>query len=323
MTEHNSQRIGQPRPAEPVPRRSCVPEFGGMKTAAVAGTTLAYHEEGQGEPVVFVHGGISDWRTWTPQLPAIGASYRAISLSRRYARPNDDIPPGVDDQMLPHVEDLVAFLRSAQAVPAHLAGNSWGAFICLLTAIRHPEVVRTLVLEEPPVLPLFTSTPPRAAELLRVLFRNPGTALAIVTFGARTMGPAQKAFRAGEDDKAMRIFARGVLGRPACQRLPESRQQQMLQNLSTLRAQMLGAGFPPLADNDLRGVRMPALLVNGQHSPGWLIRLTDRLEELLPNVERVEIPAASHLMHEDNAAAVNQAILNFLGRHRHARPATA
>jgi len=28
-------------------------------------------------------------------------------------------------------------------------------------------------------------------------------------------------------------------------------------------------------------------------------------------------------MHEDNAAAINQAILNFLGRHRKARPATA
>jgi pimeloyl-ACP methyl ester carboxylesterase len=33
-------------------------------------------------------------------------------------------------------------------------------------------------------------------------------------------------------------------------------------------------------------------------------------------MERVEIRDASHLMHEDNAAAVNEAILGFLGRHR-------
>jgi pimeloyl-ACP methyl ester carboxylesterase len=43
--------------------------------------------------------------------------------------------------------------------------------------------------------------------------------------------------------------------------------------------------------------------------------LTDRLQELLPNVERVEIPAASHLMGEDNPGAVNEAILGFLARH--------
>jgi pimeloyl-ACP methyl ester carboxylesterase len=86
---------------------------------------------------------------------------------------------------------------------------------------------------------------------------------------------------------------------------------------------MPGTGFPPLADGDVRGVQVPVLLVNGQHSPGWLVRLTNRLEELLPNVERVEIPAASHFMHEENAAAVNQAVLDFLGRHRGVRPATA
>jgi pimeloyl-ACP methyl ester carboxylesterase len=44
--------------------------------------------------------------------------------------------------------------------------------------------------------------------------------------------------------------------------------------------------------------------------------LVDRLEELLPEMERVEIPDASHLMHEDNAAVVNEVILGFLGRHR-------
>jgi pimeloyl-ACP methyl ester carboxylesterase len=44
--------------------------------------------------------------------------------------------------------------------------------------------------------------------------------------------------------------------------------------------------------------------------------LTDRLEELLPNTRRVEIPDASHSMHDENALAVNEAILAFLGRQR-------
>jgi pimeloyl-ACP methyl ester carboxylesterase len=288
--------------------------FGAIKTAGIAGATLAYEEVGEGEPVVFVHGGESDLRTWEQQLPAIAVSYRAISYSRRYARPNEDIPDGVDDQMLVHVDDLAAFLSAAGAVPAHLVGNSWGAFICLLTAIRYPELVRTLVLEEPPVLPLVigAGARPDVRVLLPSLIRRPWTTLTVLGFGARTVAPVQKAFRCGQDERAMEIFITGVLGRAAYERLPERRKQQMRENNSALRAQMLGAGFPALSEADVRGVRQPTLLVTGEHSPAFLLRLTDLLEERLPEVERVEIPGASHVMHEENAAAVNAALLEFL-----------
>lgn len=108
----------------------------------------------------------------------------------------------------------------------------------------------------------------------------------------------------------------GVLGKEAYERLPEARKQQMRDNLSALKAQMLGAGFPPLADADLQRIRTPTLLLTGQHSPSFLLRLTDVLERLLPDAERVEIPAASHAMHEENAGAVTAAILAFLNRQR-------
>jgi len=285
--------------------------FEDARTATVNGMPLAFREQGEGEPVVFVHGGISDLRTWEHQLPSIGASYRAIAYSRRYARPNRDMLPGENDQMLPHVDDLVAFLRAIDAAPAHLVGNSWGAFISLLTAIGHPEVVRSLVLEEPPVLPLFVSVPPRPAELLPLLLRRPRMALAIVKFGM-TMRTAQESLRQGDDETALRAFASWVLGRESYRRLPQARMQQMRENMSALTAE---PPFPALADEEVRGVSVPTLLVTGERSPALLLGLTDRLEELLPNVERVAIADASHLMHEENASATNEAIVGFLGQH--------
>lgn len=286
----------------------------GIATAEVNGVRLVYREQGEGEPVVFVHGSASDLRTWAPQVPAIGGSYRAVAYSRRYARPNEDIAPGIDDQMLPHVDDLVSFLGTIGAAPAHLVGNSWGAFICLLAAIRHPQVVRSLVLEEPPVLSLFVSTPPRLGELLPLLVRRPRTALAILKFGAGTVAPTQKAFRRGDDEQAMRSFVSGVLGREAYEQVPEERRQQMRENLSALRAQLLGAGFPPLADDEVRGVTAPTLLLTGEHSAPVLRRLSERLNELLPKSRHVEIEGASHRMHEEQPGAVNEAILGFLAR---------
>lgn len=97
--------------------------------------------------MVFVHGSISDLTTWKRQLPAVGETYRAIAYSRRYAWPNEDLPSGARDTMGPHVRDLLDFLRVVDAHPAHLVGNSWGAFICLVAALREPAAVRSLVLE--------------------------------------------------------------------------------------------------------------------------------------------------------------------------------
>jgi len=184
-----------------------------------------------------------------------------------------------------------------------------------LTAIWHPQLARSLVLQEPPVLSLFTSTPPRPREVLPLLVRRPRTAIAILEFGARTIAPAQRAFRRGDDDAALETFAHGVLGKDAYERLPDERRQQARENLNTLRAQLLGAGFPPLSEDDVRGVRVPTLLMTGDRSPAFLLRLTERLEELLPNAERIEIVDASHAMQEEKPSAVNAAILGFLARH--------
>jgi pimeloyl-ACP methyl ester carboxylesterase len=292
--------------------------FGATKTATVNGTALAYREEGEGEPVVFVHGGLSDLRTWEQQLPVVGHSYRATTYSRRFARPNEDIEPGAEDPWLAHVDDLAALVREIDAAPAHLVGNSQGAFISLLTAVRHPDIVRSLVLEEPPVVPLFVkSVPPGPLDLLRLLATRPRIAIEIIKFGVKAIAPMKRAIQRGQDEEAMRIFCHFVLGKEPFERLPEARKDQMRENASTLRAFALGTGgFPPLDDADVRGIHVPVLLVTGALSPTLAHLWTDRLEELLPIVERINIPEASHDMHEENAPAVNEAILGFLGRHR-------
>jgi pimeloyl-ACP methyl ester carboxylesterase len=312
MTTHGLPAIGGGDLATP---EYGTGSFEALRTVVVNGAALAYRERGEGEPVVFVHGSASDLRTWEQQLPAIGVSYRAIAYSRRFARPNEDIEPRADDQMLPHVEDLTAFLQALGAEPAHLVGHSWGAFICLLTAVRYPQLVRSLVLGEPPVLTLFTSVPPRPSELVRLLVRRPRTAFAILGFGVKAHAPAQKAFRHGDVEAALAEMSQGMLGRHTWERLSDERKQQARENVNTLRAQVLGAGFPPLSDDDVRGVTAPTLLLTGERSPAYPLRLTDRLEQLLPHAERVWITGASHLMHEENAAAVNQAILGFLAHH--------
>ncbi len=45
------------------------PGLENTKPAMGNGATLAYREQGKGDPVVFVHGTACDLRTWEQQLP--------------------------------------------------------------------------------------------------------------------------------------------------------------------------------------------------------------------------------------------------------------
>jgi len=59
-------------------------------------TRVEIIERGSGDPVLFVHGSASDYRTWRSQLDDFSNQYRAIAYSRRYHWPNDPIPDDVD-----------------------------------------------------------------------------------------------------------------------------------------------------------------------------------------------------------------------------------
>lgn len=284
-----------------------------MSVVDVNGAGLEMIERGTGHPVVLVHGSASDHRTWQAQLDGFSGEHRVIAYSRRYHRPNARIRDDADYSMLEHVDDLRELLTGLRLGPVHLVGHSYGAFVALLLAIRDPARVRTLALTEPPALTLFTSTRPRPAELLRVLLTRPRAAVAIFRFGAFGMEPATRAARRGDLEAATRVSGRAVLGRDAYDRLSEERLDQARDN--TIAAEFTGSGFPPLPDADVRGVRIPTLLVGGARSPAFFARILDRLEELLPHAERVRIEGASHIVHEDQARAYNEAVLDFLGRH--------
>jgi pimeloyl-ACP methyl ester carboxylesterase len=57
--------------------------FTSTSTIEVNNTSLAIQERGRGDPVVFVHGAVSDLRTWSSQLAAVGVRHRAVAYSCR------------------------------------------------------------------------------------------------------------------------------------------------------------------------------------------------------------------------------------------------
>ncbi len=286
-----------------------------MTTIDANGYSFKTMEHGNGEPMVLVHGSASDYRTWRAQHEEFANHFRTITYSRRYHWPNEPIPEGADYVMAEHVHDLEAILCELDAAPAHLVGHSYGALICLELAMQAPELVRSLVLAEPPAITLFVSNSPQPLELLKLLVTRPRTAVGIIQFGAKGIDPATAALERHDTEEALRVFGKASLGADTFRQLSEARLEQARANF--IKAELLGSGFPPLDDEQLCSIQAPTLLICGQSSPRLWHRLTDRLQELLPNTRRIEIPGASHIMHEDNAPAYHAAVLSFLnGRTR-------
>ena len=138
-----------------------------------------------------------------------------------------------------------------------------------------------------------------------------GLAVELMKFGVRGIGPATKAAQRNQMDKAIRIFGRAALGRATFEGLSMTRWDQVMAN--NIRAEYIGSGFAPLSEADIRDVATPTLLVTGQKSPRLWPMLTTELDSLLAESELVEIPGASHIVHEDNTDAFNQVVLAFLG----------
>lgn len=288
-----------------------------VKYVDVGECRFAFRERGVGEPVVFVHGSISDLTVWDPQLGAVGERFRAISYSRRYAWPNSDLPRGNPDMMQPHVEDLLAFLRALDAEPAHLVGNSWGAFISLRLAMQHPAAVRSLVLEEPPLVPLVTGAPPSPTHIAASMLRRPRLTLTTLRFAASTIAPMSKLVKADQVNASIERFAAGVLGRSAFDALPAEMRAHMYANANTHIGQALAeGGFEPLTEAQIAAVATPALVITGHDSPAVLRDLAALLTKLLPNSRSIDIPNASHVMHLQNPSAVNRELLKFLSERR-------
>lgn len=269
-------------------------------------------ERGWGPPILFVHGSVSDARCWAAQMEEFSARHRAIAYSRRYHWPNAEIPPKTDYSMLAHTDDLEKLIETLVAAPVHIVGHSYGAFIALILAIRRPDLVRSLVLAEPPAITLFVNDPPNPLQILALLLTRPRTAAAIINFGAKGIAPAKKALKKGRIDECIGVFGVATLGQEAFEKLSSDRLQMVRDNF--IPAEFAGSGFPPLRDRDIRRIKAPALVLTGQNSPRLFHHIADRLAALLPKARRAHIPNASHIMHEDNPDAFNGAVANFLAR---------
>jgi non-heme chloroperoxidase len=268
----------------------------------VNGTELTYIEQGHGDPIIFVHGTIGDYRAWAEMLAPFAKRYRAITYSRRAHYPN--AWPADYARCLPtvHAADLAALINALELGSAHLFGHSYGALVSLVLASQRPDLVRTLILGEPPLLSWLDTT-----------LEDRALVAAIETDERK---PARHAFQEGNLEAGVRVFLDSVIGEGTFERLSSAERAQVMDNAAELRVELetpLETLVSTMSRDDVQRVHAPTLLLNGELSPPMFHRITDELSRCLPAVERATILGVSHDLW--NPPVFTETVLGFLAKH--------
>lgn len=117
-----------------------------MPDAVLNGHTHHWEDLGSGEPLMMLHGAGSSGLTLMPHATALSREFRTIVVDLRGMGRSAHVP---SIEPSAWIDDLVALLSHLRLAGAHFYGSSLGSRVAIRTAIDHPHVVRSLVLDHP------------------------------------------------------------------------------------------------------------------------------------------------------------------------------
>jgi pimeloyl-ACP methyl ester carboxylesterase len=115
-----------------------------METVRAGGHRIAFERRGEGPPVLLLHGGVGDRRTWRPQIDGLSDAFTVVAWDAPGFGGSSDPPRAF---LLPDFADcLAAFIAALGAGRPHVVGLSFGGGLALELYRRHPGLPASLVL---------------------------------------------------------------------------------------------------------------------------------------------------------------------------------
>lgn len=122
------------------------PEIG--RTIVAAGIRTNYHEQGEGPPVLLIHGsgpGVTAWANWRLNMPELAKSFRVVAPDMVAFGYTDPPAEAVRDKAV-WVDHLLGFMDAMKIDKASFVGNSFGGALTLAFMVAHPDRVDRAVL---------------------------------------------------------------------------------------------------------------------------------------------------------------------------------
>ena len=266
--------------------------FGGAATAQerklnVGDAVISYDVTGRGRVVVFIHGWTQNKSIWDDQVPVFSKRYRVV----RYDSPGYGKSTGFSDESAEPLS-LLILLEALRIDHAYIVGLSRGGDVALRFAAAYPQKVDGLVLYGAghPSVPV----PP---EVLQVFGSLPGIAkqYGLDSVGKLVLSSDLAWVPPGRTDiteRYRRLWA-SYAGKDLLDPHPES-------------------GLVPMPNTTwLSTLRVPTLVINGDHDLPFIAAAADTFAHRIPNVKKVVIPNGGHGAHFAQPTTFNGALLDF------------
>jgi pimeloyl-ACP methyl ester carboxylesterase len=252
--------------------------------ARVHGARLYYEMQGNGHPLVLIHGGQMDRRMWDPQFDLFARRYTVLRYDvRGYGR--SDMPA----KGFSHAEDLSGLLDFLRLEKASLIGLSLGGRIAIDFALSHPERVETLVLA--------------------------GPGLGGYRFTGQSGWSIVEAARDEGLEKAAEMWLENSYMAPAMQNpaIRDRMRQLALENAHTWLANpIFERHLKPPAIERLSDIHVPTLIVVGDRDVEDIQKIVEILRGGIAGSEKQVIPGAGHIVNMEKPEEFNQVVLGFL-----------
>lgn len=247
----------------------------------VDGASLRVHTAGEGPAVVLIHGWALDLDMWQAQIEGLARHHRVIAFDRRGFGESSGVP-GIEQD----VDDIERLLDQLGVMQTTIVGMSQGARVALRWVMKHSQRTRRMVLDGPPALGGSDEIPMKH---YRELVHHDGV----------------EAFRAQWLQHPLMHL----------QTSEWNAHRQLRQMAARYPARDLQADEPqrlsPLTEHELRRVKVPTLILNGEHDSEQRRSSAAHLAQALPHARLKTIPHAGHLAALDNPDAYTQALHEF------------
>jgi pimeloyl-ACP methyl ester carboxylesterase len=267
-----------------------------MPVAQVNDTELQYESHGSGDPLVLVHGSWVDRHSWDLIVPLLSPTYRVVWFDRRghSVEENGQARGTIHDD----VADLEGLMKEVGATPAHVIGNSMGASITLNLAARSPELFRSLIVHEPPLLALLRSEP---------------AARAVGEETEKNIAAVVEVLRTGDNPAGAQLFVETVaIGPGMWGVLPKEIQDTFVRNAPTFLQENEDPDAFGVDIKALSKLDKPILLSEGDQSPPFFSPIVGVLARELPNAHHHVFHGQGHVPHFTDPTGYVEVVKGFL-----------
>ncbi len=246
--------------------------------------TIAFHDDGSGFPIVWIHGFPLSSAVFAPQTRIRGYRHIRPDLRGFGATP----PPDEETSMASYARDVLRVLDRLGLVRAVVAGVSMGGYIAMQIVRDAPERVAALLLLDTRETPDSPETRDGRYKSADDVAKN-GTANVV-----ESMVPKM----------VVRESLRDVV-------------RHIMQSASPagVVAALKAMAVRPDSTETLRTCKQPALVIVGEKDPITTVRDAERMTSLMKSAELAPIANAAHLANFEAPAQVNDLVPAFLARY--------